>query len=229
MSKKYGNKEITGESACPSCRASGGDRTGNHLQHWKNTETQEEWVYCNRCGHYEAITEANRADLESVRQVHRELTPEEREAILAEARELPIMALTSRGIRKDVAERYGVRVGLSQTNREPISHFYPKTKEGQVVAYKVRNLNPKYFYAIGSGSGCDLFGIEQARLGDVWGGKLFIFEDELSAMSGYQVLVDSSKSTYKPACVALPDGAGCAASALARNQKFVSSFAEIVI
>lgn len=227
--KSYGNKRIVGDSPCPICTAAGRDKTGNHLQHWVNDDTGEEWVYCSRDGHYEKITDSNRADLESARHVRRELTEEERQAILSEVLELPIQALTSRGIRKEVAERYGVRVGLSSTNREPISHFYPKEKDGEVVAYKVRNLDPKYFYAIGSGSGCDFFGLTQARLGDVFSGKLFIFEDELSAMSGYQALVDASKSTYKPACVSLPDGAGSAANVFARCRQFVESFQEIVV
>lgn len=230
MSKKaYGEKHIVGDGPCPSCRAKGRDSTGNHLQYWKNDENGDEWVYCSRCGHYEKLTDENRADLESVRQVRRELTEEERQAILDEVSELPIQELTSRGIRKEVAERFGVRVGLSATNREQISHFYPKEKDGVVVAYKVRSLSPKYFYAVGSGSGCDFFGMSQAKLGDVYSGKMFVFEDELSAMSGFQALVDCSKSTYKPACVALPDGAGSAASIFARCRRFVESFNEIVV
>lgn len=229
MTKIYGVKELLGDSACPECRKGGGDKTGNHLQHWRNTETGEEWTYCNRCGTGEKITDANRATIESVRQVKRELSDEEREAVLAEANELPIMELKSRGITKAVAERYGVRVGLSSTNREVNSHFYPKIKEGKIVSYKIRNLDPKSFYAIGSGSGCDFFGEQQATLGDVWGQKLFVFEDELSCMSGYQALIEGAKSTWKPACVALPDGAGSAASVFARRNAFVERFAEIVI
>ncbi|UIW10531.1 DnaB-like replicative helicase [Aeromonas phage BUCT695] len=229
MSKSYGNKRITGDSACPTCRAAGRDSTGNHLQHWINDDSGEEWVYCSRCGHYEKVTDANRADLESVRQVKRELSDEEREAILAEVSELPQMALTARGISEEVSRRYGVRVGLSPVNREPVSYFTPKDKDGFTVAYKVRILEPKGFYAVGSGSGCDFFGEAQARLGDVHNGKLFVFEDELSAMSGYQALISVSKSTWKPACVALPDGAGSAASVFARRRKFVEGFQEIVV
>lgn len=229
MAKIYGVKELLGDSACPECRKGGGDSTGNHLQHWRNTETGEEWTYCNRCGHGDKITDANRADLESVRQVHRELSDEERAAILAEAQELPIMELEARGINKSVAERYGVRVGLSAVDRKPVSYFTPKHKDGMIVAYKIRNLDPKGFYSIGSGSGCDFFGEAQAILGDVWGQKLFVFEDELSAMSGFQALVQGSKSTWKPACVALPDGSGSAASVFARRAAFVSRFEEIVV
>ncbi|WP_369141303.1 toprim domain-containing protein, partial [Modestobacter versicolor] len=117
----------------------------------------------------------------------------------------------------------------STVNREVVSHFYPKHKDGRIVSYKIRNLNPKGFYAIGSGSGCDFFGEQQAVMGDVWGQKLFVFEDELSCMSGYQALIEGSKSTWKPACVALPDGAGSAASVFARRNSFVERFTEIVI
>lgn len=228
-SKVYGVKRITGDSPCPVCVAAGRDRTGNHLQHWINDDTQEEWVYCGRCNHHDKITESNRVDLESVRREIRELTDQEREAILEEVLELPIMELASRAIRRDVAERYGVRVGLSGTDRSVISHFYPKEKDGVIRAYKVRSLNPKYFYAVGSGSGCDLFGMSQARRGDVFSKKLWIFEDELSCMSAFQVIVDSSKTAYRPACVALPDGAASAANALSRCRKFVESFEELVI
>lgn len=229
MAKIYGVKELLGDSGCPECIKVGNDRTHNHLQHWRNTETGEEWTFCNRCGHGETITEANRADIESVRKIKRELTEEERESVLAEANELPIMELKSRGISRLTAERFGVRVGLSSVNREVVSHFYPKHKNGRIVSYKIRNLDPKSFYAIGSGSGCDFFGEQQAIAGDVWGKKVFVFEDELSCMSGYQALLTDTKSTYKPACVALPDGAGSAASVFARRNAFIERFEEIVI
>jgi twinkle protein len=129
-----------------------------------------------------------------------------------------------------VAKRFGVRVGVSSTDGETIiSHFYPKTVDGELTGYKVRSLEPKYFYSVGSGRNSDLFGMNQARMGDVYSGKLFVFEDELSAMSGFQVLTDSTKSQYSPAVVALPDGAGSAAAVLQRNQIFIDSYEEMVV
>lgn len=234
MSKIYGNKELLGDSACPTCVSQGRDRTGNHLIHWKNTESQDEWVKCNRCGYYETITTSNRATLESYRKVRKEWDPEELQAVLSEALELPIKALASRGIRQDIAERFGVRVGLSQTDGQtPVSHFYPKTRDNTLTSFKVRDLEPTEFShkftCVGDGSGCDFFGEEQAMRGDVYTGKLFIFEDELSCMSGFQALTDCSKSTYKPATLALPDGAASIASVLSRRRAVVESFAELVI
>lgn len=230
MSKVYGNKELIGDSGCPKCMAQGKDVTQNHLQHWRNTETSEEWTFCNRCGHHEKITDDNRSNMESIRKVREELSAEQLKVVLDEALELPIKALTSRGVRMDVAERFGVRVGLSATDGETvISHFYPKKKEGELVAFKVRSLDPKYFYAVGNGSGCDFFGKDQAQKGDVYTRKLFIFEDELSAMSGYQALIDSSNGTIRPACVSLPDGAGSITTVMSRERKWLDSFDEIVV
>ncbi|MGL4994053.1 MAG: DnaB-like helicase C-terminal domain-containing protein [Bacteroidales bacterium] len=228
--KKYGNKELLGDSACPQCVSQGRDQTGNHLQHWRNIENEEEFTYCNRCGYYEKITDANRSTLEGSRKVKEELEPAELAVVLGEVLELPFKALTSRGIRLDVAERFGVRVGLSYTDGStPVSHFYPKKKDGTLVSFKVRNLDPKYFYAIGNGSGCDFFGMDQAQLGDIWTGRLHIFEDELSCMSAYQALTENSSSRIKPATIALPDGAGSIATVLSRLRSFVESFEEVVL
>ena len=230
MAKVYGNKEIIGDSGCPTCMAKGGDRTQNHLLHWRNNETQEEWVSCNRCGHYEKLTEGNKAHWEGARNAFRELSEEEVQAALDEVAELPIMELKSRGIKHAVAERFGVRVGLSSTDGEtPVSHFYPKSKDGVLRAYEVKILEPKGFYAVGDGRGCDFFGIEQARSGDVYTKNLYLFEDPLSTMSGFQVIMENNRSTYKPACVGLPNGAKSAATAVARNAAFLSTFDDIIV
>ncbi|WPH64711.1 DNA primase/helicase [Vibrio phage vB_VpaP_SJSY21] len=210
---------------------SGGDATGNHLIHFRNTETESEFAKCNRCGHYELIDEGNREDYVSARNVYKEPTPEEVQAVLEEIDEYPYAPLSSRSIKQATAERFGVRVGVSEVDGStPICHYYPKTHNGEIRGYKVRMLDPKYFYAVGNGRESDLFGINQARFGDVFTGKLFIFEDELSCMSGFEILVANSKTSYKPACVSLPDGAGTqAVAALSRNRAFVESFEQIVI
>lgn len=227
---KYGNKEVTGDSACPKCREAGRDATGNHLVHWKNTENGDEWAHCNRCGHYIAIDVNNKTEFEGLRREKRVYDPEELKAILDEALELPIMEYKSRGLSKETCERFGFRAGLSPEDGETvISHFYPQKRDGELVGFRVRGLEPKSFYAVGDGRDCDLGGMDQASKGDIFTGKLFIFEDELSAASGFQALVKGSNTSYKPACVWLPYGAGSAASSLNRNQRFVQSFKEIVV
>jgi twinkle protein len=230
LTRKYGSLEVLGDSGCSSCKEMGGDSTSNHLVHWRNTETGDEWGHCNRCDHRETITDSNRGSYVANRKVSRVLSDEEVASVLEETLELPIKALRSRGITQLVSERFGVRVGVSSIDGEtPISHFYPKTVNHELTGYKVRSLDPKYFYSIGRGRNCDLFGINQSKRGDVWTGKLFLFEDELSAMSGYQILTSNTKSLYSPAVCSLPDGAGSAAASLQRNQVFVESFTEIVV
>ena len=48
------NKVIYGNTACPSCRSLGRDKTGDHLVLFKNDEG-EQWGKCGRCGHYEVF------------------------------------------------------------------------------------------------------------------------------------------------------------------------------
>lgn len=223
-------KKIIGDSACPGCRARGGDATGNHLMHFHNTETEEKWVKCGRCGFYEVLDAGNTEKWNGAMNDKVERSPEEIAAALAEVAEYPFKELRSRAITLAVAERFGVRVAVDERDGEtPVYHYYPKTVEGEIVGYKVRNLEHKSFWAVGKGSGTDFFGIQQAQSGDVWTQKLFIFEDELSAMSGFQVLVQHSNTTLRPACVSLPDGASSAASVIARNRVFVERFKDIVI
>lgn len=229
--KMYGSKELLGDSACEKCREQGRDATGNHLQHWKNHDNGDEWCSCNRCGNYIAITVDNKQEYDGLRNVVVMKSPEEIRQALEEAAELPIKELKSRLISHAVAERFGVRVGVSATDGEtPVSHFYPKTVDGSIVGYKIRNLEHKAFWAIGQGAKTDLFGIIQAMRGDVYTKILYLFEDELSCMSGFQVLTTMGKaSPIKPACVSLPDGAGSAVAALSRNRHFVDSFEQIVV
>lgn len=230
MSTTYGSKRVTHDGPCPSCQAQGKDRTGNHLMFFENDEG-ENWAYCNRCGHHEA----DKSKLSSyTKKERRELTDEELAAVLEETLECPIQPLTSRGITREVAERYGVRVGLSGVDGvTQVSHFYPQTKDGDLRGFRVRSLDPKGFYAVGSGRGCDFFGIDQARMKNVSNHTLYIFEDELSAMSGYQALmVHNTNPQYKhisPACVSLPYGAMSAARSLSQNREFIAEFKEVVI
>lgn len=230
MSQTYGNKRVTHDGPCPSCRAQGKDRTGNHLMFFEN-DKGEKWGYCNRCGHHEQDQEALAS---YVRKERRELTPEELSSALEEVLECPIQPLTSRGVNRDVAERYGVRVGLSCTDgTTQVSHYYPQTLEGDLRGFRVRNLEHKSFFAVGSGKGCDFFGIDQALGENVSTHTLYVFEDELSAMSGYQALMKfNTNPQYKhisPACVALPYGSKSAGRAFAQNREFVDRFREIVV
>lgn len=225
MSKSF--KVITGDTACPSCRANGKDKTGNHLVLFHNTKTDERWGKCGRCGHHEVFEEGN---MPAVKE-KRELTPEELREILDEVQELPQLDLIERLIPKSVAERFGTRVGLSlEDGQTPVSYFFPREREGEITGYEVKGLERKFFYYVGQVRESDFFGLSQAKRGDVYNRKLFIFEDPLSCMSGFHVLTQFTTGTsIKPACVALPNGAGSISSVMSRNREFLNGFDEIVI
>lgn len=222
-------KKIIGDTECPKCKEMGRDKTGNHLILFED-DAGAKWGSCNRCGYYEA-DEAVLASVPTHTKV--ELTPEQLKEVLDDIKDCPIQALTTRKVNRDVAERFQVRVGLSYKDGTTVtSHFYPKEKNGVITAYKVRSLDPKGFYAAGNGSGCDFFGMTQASRSDVFKHTLYVFEDELSAMSGYQVLRANSKpewAKFHPACVSLPDGTKVAARTFAQNASFINLFKEIVV
>ncbi len=111
------------------------------------------------------------------------------------------LGVPDRGIRKDIANEYGVRIGISEGTGEPEYHYYPYFKDGKLVAYKERNIAEKDFKIIGTGSGLELFG--QNRIGE--GGKLLIItEGEIDALAATQMLRDRGKN-YR--VVSLPSGA----------------------
>lgn len=220
-------KKIIGDTACPECRSHGRDKTGNHLIMFHNEETDEKWGSCNRCGHYEQFDKGNMPTPNE----KKELSPEELQTVLDECLELPQGDLIRRLIPKTVAERYDCRIGLSQVDgHTPESYFFPRERGGDIVGYEVKLLDQKRFYYVGSVKEADFFGLSQAQRGDVYNKKLFIFEDPLSCMSGFHVLTAYTTATnIKPACVALPFGAGSISSVMSRNRDFLNGFEEIVL
>lgn len=221
--------KIVGDTACPECTARGGDRTGNHMLIFENKEG-ERFGKCTRgsCGFYIAPKDFDPDKYKAAKRT--EKTPEQCDAELAELLDCPFKKLESRNIKEAVCERFGVRVGLDPVNgQEVTTHLYPKYRDGKLVSYKLRNLVPKFFYSLGhKATDCDLFGLEQAKKSDVGNQYLWVVEDELSAMSCYQVLDEYSKTTNKPAVVGLPDGTGSISRALGEQLDWVNTFKNVV-
>lgn len=159
---------------------------------------------CNRCGHYERDGSSVSTNPKKVWE------PDELAARLTEINEFQTLGLDSRQIPQWVCEHYGVRVGLSVYHKgEVMEHYYPyRNAEGQIVRYNVRNLEPKAFYSIGPRSEAP-FGYDTLSVKDCSTRKLFIFEDELSTLSGYLVLKHFARDGFKhmhPACIGLVAG-----------------------
>lgn len=183
---------------------------------------------CNRCGHYERDGSKVETNPKKVWE------PDELAARLAQINEFQILGLDSRQIPQWVCEHYGVRVGLSVYHRnEVVEHYYPyRNADGSICRYNIRNLEPKAFYSIGPASEAP-FGYDTLSVKDCSTRKLFIFEDELSAMSGYFVLRHFSSEKFKhlhPACIGLIAGAGSIGKTLAflEKQGDLQRFGEII-
>lgn len=140
-------------------------------------------------------------------------TQEQIDAEILEISNYRTVALPDRKLRADSLEYFGVKIGVSEIDGEtPVSHYYPYTKGGGVVGYKVRLIEGKKFWAVGTIKGCELFGWRQAIA--TGAKKLFITEGEIDVVSLYQIFKDTNKGTpyadSNPAIVSLAHGAGSA-------------------
>lgn len=152
---------------------------------------------------------------------------------MSEIGDCPTVDLPERRLRAESLEYFGVKIGLSEEDgTTPVTHHYPYTKDGKLVAYKNRVIEGKKMWSTGSQKDVDLFGWEKAA--STGAKKLFITEGELDAVALYQMMMDKQKGTkweeYHPAVVSLPHGASSAGkdmAALAVKAKRL--FSEIVL
>lgn len=192
MTNKRSSMKIIGDKACPSCRKKHRDSTGNHLILFEG-EDGAKFGKCPKCGHYEP-PEGN---LEFT--PRRVKTPEEIAEELDEIAQYPQHPLTSRRVSLAAVKWFDVRVGLSMLNGEDVvEHYYPRTRSREIVAYNVRNLDPKAFYYKGSpAGGVEPFGYAQLSHKNVGHKKLIITEDELSAMSVFDIVQSKLSDKWK--------------------------------
>jgi twinkle protein len=95
-----------------------------------------------------------------------------------------------RDIKKIVAKHYGVKVSYGEDGTIA-SHFYPYTKDNQIIAYKERKL-PKSFIIHGEFKGIQLFGQNVAS-----GGKrIVVTEGELDCLAVAQAQYDKYGRFY---------------------------------
>lgn len=209
--------KIIGDAPCPQCRAMGRDSTGNHLILFDTGG-----AYCNRCGYTESRHAAS--VVPSIPTKGNTMPVKE---TLDDVQAYPIQQLIGRGITADTAAHFNVRVALDEeTASVQTHHYYPLTKKGNVVGYKVRRVSDKTFYGLGTTSGVEMFGQSCARTGAK---TLYVTEGECDAMALFQCLKDNSSLVgWSPSVVSVPNGAKSAAKALADNYEFVSTFDKVV-
>jgi len=136
-------------------------------------------------------------------------------------KDYPSAAMPERGITLEVATKYGVKCEASESTGLPEKYFFPYYKDGVIVGYKVRYVNEKKFYSVGSISGAELFGSQV--VGEK--GKLIIItEGEMDTLAAYQMMKESGKN-YK--VVSLPSGANV--KSIRENKVFLEGFETIML
>jgi twinkle protein len=156
---------------------------------------------------------------------------EEVEAEMQEIEGLGCQDLEERRLRKKYLEAYGIKVGLSeQDGKTPRLVFFPYTKDGKIVKYKVRLLGEKRMWSIGTDNDVDLFGWDNA----IGRGakKLIITEGEYDAVAMSKILDTYTAANYRdyiPSVVSLQNGAGNAGRDIGRTYKKINKFFDEVI
>lgn len=167
-----------------------------------------------------------------LRPQRRAKTAEEISQEIAEIQSLPTVSLPARKLDKESLEYFDVKVGLSeQDGKTPALHYYPYTKDGAVVGYQVRLIDPKRFWVVGDIANCDLFGWRQALA--TGAKRLFITEGACDAIALYQALKAKEKGGkwehLNPAVVSLTRGAGGAKRDITDNlTRIKANFKEVV-
>ena len=204
----------------------GRDSKGNHLILFEG-EDGVKFAKCPKCGHYEKDATTVQWNAKKV------WDADELRERLEEIGTYPIRSLEDRRVPDWVCEHYGVRVGLSPNDGQTIiEHYYPRLNNDlQIQRYNVRICDPKGFYSIGP-KGMP-FGLDTLYVKDCSRVKLFIFEDELSTMSGYRVLKEFAKDGFKhmhPACIGLTAGSGTIVDTLQIliDRKLLEQFEEVI-
>lgn len=159
-------------------------------------------------------------------------TEAEVRAELAEIDGYPTVALDKRKLSASGLEEFGIKIGLSEEDgKTPELAYFPYTKDGRTVGYKVKLLSNGRVWSVGDLKGVDFFGWEQAKANG--GKKLIITEGEFDAVAMARIIDRYTKDEYKdfkPAVISLPHGAGSAANDLAKfKAKIKQHFKEIIL
>ena len=175
--------------------------------------------YCFACNKYEHDPYKDKPP--GYKPVSFKKTQEQIDKEIAEISTYKTVDLPSRKLRGDSLSYFGIKIGVSeQDGTTPVTHYYPYYRGDELVAYKVRIIEDKRMWAVGSTKDVSLFGWNQALAAG--GKKLFITEGELDAVALYQIFKDKNKGTqyadYNPAVVSLANGAGSAVRRPARRR-----------
>jgi archaellum biogenesis ATPase FlaH len=153
----------------------------------------------------------------------------------------PYRDLPERGIRKETMERFGVKVGLSESDGKTIvAVYFPSyNQKGRVTGYKKQDLtkdkSEKFHWStVGSVSIQNkLFGQDVAESIQRKRNSLTLTEGEWDTMSCFQAQCDQVKGTkfagMEPFVCSIPMGTANAVEAVLHNQEFTLGFSDLNI
>lgn len=175
--------------------------------------------YCFSCGEYVPDPMGEGKTLDDIPEKQRlGKTKEEVAAEMKEIATYKVVDLPTRKLRAATLDHYGIKIGMSeQDGKTPYFHYYPYTKDGEVVGYKIRHIKTKRMWTIGNQKDVDLFGWEQAKASGAK--RLIITEGELDSVALTKILEIYTKGEYKdslPAVCSLPHGSSSAGKDISR-------------
>lgn len=173
--------------------------------------------YCFACGVYESNPYGDKPPGYKPTAIVK--SPEQIEAEIKDVSTYKTVDLPDRKLKKEYLEYFGIKIGLSETDgATPVTHYYPYYNGDELIGYKVRLIENKRMWAIGSTKNADFFGWQQAI--QTGGKKLFITEGECDAVALFQIFKEHNKGTqyadYNPAVVSLSNGSGGASKQFAK-------------
>lgn len=206
-----------------------GSRQGLNLYEQENGNIDG---YCYSCKTYEPDPlDGNTMEKAGIPRTSK--TREEIEQELEEIDAYPIKGLDDRKIGKATMEYFNCRVALDQERQERVEmHFYPYKGIKGGRGYKVRRVEGKKIWSVGSMKDVYPFGWEQAI--QTGSKRLYITEGEIDAMSLFSVIMQKQFGTAyqddKPSVVSIPHGAAGADKDLAKIQGEIRKyFKEIIL
>jgi twinkle protein len=235
-----GEKEMVegtflGHTECPHCSSS--DAHGIY-QHF--TDSGEEYFtgFCFSCQQWSSHQRLLANNLvDETGYVH--VIEQEDEGSMSDVELVKEITTTydTRGVRERklplaMAEMYGMKVSYDQSTGEIDAHYYPVTKEGQIVGYFKRTL-PKQFSAIGDVKNCELQGQHLFDKGGEYENKagkkfLILTEGYLDMLAAQKMMQDNAnREGYVTAVVSLPNGINT--KSVKTNYNFLNSFEKVLV
>ena len=207
------NGVLQNHGACSNCGSKDNKATYKH-----NDGSYS--AYCFGCGDYKL----ENSDSQFNNNNNKEYKQMDNLETVSDVKDFPVRGFKERGITKEVANKYGVKIGYDETDGQTIKyHYYPTTRNGKTVGYSRREVSNKKFIAIGDvKNDVELFGQSLFQTGGL---RLVITEGELDALSVQQMNANKNKEY---AVVSVTNGVGGALKQICANLDYINTFDEVV-